>query len=231
MEAVDGLDEVALGAAVGPDDLGEEVAGRVHLDVLELVLDVAGHLGELRVEGFGDAVGPVADALVRVHPSPAGARLEAVEVVVEGLIGDVLVEVADRMDARVHCLVQDAAVDEGGEDDDRVLRELRISREDRLVDRGVVLLWGRHAVEVRAAVAHVVANHREEGEDRLVGVAVTREEVDPLDELADARAVDAQVLVVAVVAAVERLHLAVDGGHGASDGRGVLGAVAVASRP
>ena len=230
VEAVHGLDELVAGAGIAGKSLVEDVSCIGDLDIGDLVLCVGDDLGDLSIEAGCDLPGSVADGIVGVHPPPAGTDLEAVEVVVEVSVGDVVVVLAEGMVAGMHGVVEDAAIDKGDEGDGRAVGQLLISHQDG-IDKGLVVLGGgSHGVEGVVAVADIVADHREDGGDGLVGGAAGKK-LNPLDKFGSAGTVDTQVLVVAVVATVELVEAGVDADHGAGDAGGVVGHVGVSSAP
>ena len=161
--------------------------------------------------------GEVAPRLIGIHPPEARGYLQAVEVVVEGGVGDVVAIGPDGVYAVVEGVVQDATVHQAVGDDDGPTWEILVQVAERLEVVGVELLRGGHVIDVRVPAAHVVADELKHDERRVVGLVPGIALDDVLRHGRRTGPVDGNVLVVPVVAPVNCPHPEVGGVHGASD--------------
>ena len=123
------------------------------------------------VELHGSLSGHITPCLIGVHPPKAGGDLQAVEVVIEGSIGDVVPIGPDWVYAVMEGVKQDAAIHQAVGNDDGPWRQVLVQVAERLEVVGVELLRGGHVINVVVPAANVVADelkHDEGGVVRLV---------------------------------------------------------------
>lgn len=215
VEAVDGLDELPeLTSVVGPlvDDGSERVVNVEGIEVVELL--GTGNLGKDSVELALANGGHVAHGGVGVHPSPAGRGLEAVEVVVELSISDVVTGGSNGVDAVGESLVQDATISETSHEEVRSLGDVVGVQVAKSLHRVLVhLLGGGHAGKVVVAVANIVTDESQVDEQGVVEVVVAGEGLDDSSgHRRRAGTVDSNVLEIAHRALVALDVLEVEGG-------------------
>lgn len=167
------------------------------LSVRDVLVDI--------VEAVGDLRGVGAHHAVRVEPAPAGVLSLAVHQVVEGLVGS-----AHGVLLCVHCVVQQLAVEQRQRHHVRALWHDGVNRVQRGHGVGVEVVGLGHVVEPRVAVADVVADEGQPHQGRLVELLVATHGVHQFHRGSNARAVDADVLEVVVVAAVALAKLGVN---------------------
>ncbi len=208
----------------GVEDLHVINVGQIEVlpVALGLLDDLGIDVGELGSVGGGG----IAHAGVSIEPASTRGDLDAVEVVVE---------VAVRGAAGVGLVTEDveaeSAVHEAAEEDVGVGGEGGVEVLERGEGALVELLGLGHGGDRAVLVADIVTDEGEEGEDGVVGLLVASDTLDDAGGSVGGRAgtVDADVLVVAVRAAVEVSHALVEGVELETLGeRGTVGAVAVA---
>ena len=216
METVDGLNELPeLTATLSPlvDDGSERIIDVEDVKVVELLS--AGDVGKDSVELALANSGRVTNGGVGVHPSPAGRGLEAVEVVVELSVGDIVTSRSDGMDAVSQTLVQDAAISETSQEQVRALGDARGVQVAKGSHRVVVhLLGGGHASKVVVTIANIVTNESQVNEQGvIVGVVAGKGLDDLVGHRSRASTVDSNVLEIAHRALVTLDVLEVERGH------------------
>lgn len=189
---------------------------------LSLLNDLGIDVGELGSVGGGG----IAHAGVSVEPASARGDLDTVEVVVE-----VAVRGADRVGLVTEDVEEKSSVDEAAKEDVGVGGEGGVEVLEGGKGALVELLGLGHRGDRAVLVADIVTDEGEQSEDGVVGLLVASDALDDAGGSVGggASTVDADVLVIAVGAAVEVSHALVEGVELETLGeRGAVRAVTVA---
>ena len=212
-----GVEEAVGVEAVASLDHGLRVAALHHLSLedlpsWEVVVDhvevFVGTLSDYLAVDLGQVVGSfggeLADGVVAVQPASAGTDLEAVQEIVDCLVGDV-----QRMDLVVQVFVEDVAVSEAQDDEVAAGRHDSIEMVEQLDDISLEVFGFPHAV--KALLAHIISNQLQEHQKRVVLFLIAPQSHDVAPSIARVSTVDSDVLEVVVVAKIPIPEVFVDG--------------------
>lgn len=143
--------------------------GRVEDEVKVVELDRVGDVVVHAVQAVAPLGRLATHGLVRVEPAPARVLLQAVHEVVH-----VRIPRTDRVLVLRHDVIQQLAVKQRQRDHVAALGHGGVDGPERLQCVGIEVLWVRHVVEPRVAVAHVVADETEPHKGRVVRLLVAR---------------------------------------------------------
>ena len=210
MEAIDGLDEVCAMVARGLPGVQNLCRREVVVDeveVLELAACFSYDLLVLVIEDHCMCSGLVTNRLVGVEPSPARIAVDAVQEVVQVLIGDTS---SNRVHMRVEHVIEKTTIRESNSNHMRAGRQTLVQFIEDIVDVALEHLGRRRFIQIVSRTAHIIAKKLEEHHHRLIesGVAVERKRVRL--HVVGVSSVHSQVLEVAEVALIAAHHFLIN---------------------
>ena len=150
-------------------------------------------------------MGQVPERGVCCHPSTARRDLQAVEVIVHILVGDVLAPLPDGVDLIVHGVEENHSISQTHHSDVATFRESLLQVVEGAQHIGLHVFWRGHVVHVVVdmAIADIVSDERVHQSDWQIRALVPRHGLlNVVVHGARACAVDSDVLIIAVDAAV-----------------------------